>query len=132
MKITGVGIDLVKISRVETMTRRWERRFLDRVFTPAEQAYSLRHKFPHIRLSARFAVKEAVLKALGIGLRMGIRWTEIETINDPAGKPEVRLSGQTRRIADRQNISYIFATITHDHDYSIAQVIVASEEGAPL
>ncbi len=125
--IIGIGVDLVKISRVQEMKERWGSRFLDRVFTSVEQEYCLGRKFPHIHLSARFAVKEAVLKALGTGLRMGTRWKEIETVNNPAGKPEVRLWGTTRRIADRQGVSRVFSTITHDHDYSIAQVILAGE-----
>jgi holo-[acyl-carrier protein] synthase len=125
--IIGIGVDLVKISRVAEIAGRWNERFLDRVFTPAERAYCLRHKFPHIRLSARFAVKEATLKALGIGFRMGIRWKEIETINNAAGKPEVILRGRTREIADQQGVSEALVSITHDHEYSIAQVILTDE-----
>ncbi|MBI3803194.1 MAG: holo-ACP synthase [Nitrospirae bacterium] len=121
----GIGVDLVKISRIQEISARWGDRFLDRVFTPAEQAYCLRRKFPPVHLSARFAVKEAILKALGTGLRMGTRWKEIETINNPAGKPEVRMSGRTRELADAQQVEEVFASITHDHDYSIAQVILA-------
>ncbi|HZR46346.1 MAG TPA: holo-ACP synthase [Candidatus Manganitrophaceae bacterium] len=124
MTIVGIGVDLVKISRIQEMTERWGPRFLDRVFTPTEQAYCLRRKFPPIHLSARFAVKEAILKALGTGLRMGTRWTEIETVNNPAGKPEVKLRGRTGELAAEKNVSEIFATITHDTDYSIAQVLL--------
>jgi holo-[acyl-carrier protein] synthase len=126
--IIGIGVDLVKISRIHEMTARWGARFLDRVFTPTEQAYCLRRKFPPIHLSARFAVKEAMLKALGTGLRMGTKWKEIETVNNAAGKPEVKLSGQTGRLAAEQNVSEIFASITHDHDYSIAQVLLQGPE----
>jgi holo-[acyl-carrier protein] synthase len=127
MMIVGIGVDLVKISRVQEMADRWGARFLNRVFTPGEQAYCFRHKFPHIHLSARFAVKEAILKALGIGLRMGIRWQEIETINTPAGKPDVKMWGRTRQIADGQKVSQVFASIAHDDDYSIAQVILTQD-----
>lgn len=124
MTIIGIGVDLVKISRIQEMTERWGSRFLDRVFTPTEQTYCLRRKFPPVHLSARFAVKEAILKALGTGLRMGTRWTEIETINNAAGKPEVKLWGRTGELAAGKNVSEIFATITHDSDYSIAQVLL--------
>ncbi len=129
MTIVGIGVDLVKISRIQSMRTQWGTRFLDRVFTPAEQAYCLHRRAPHIHLSARFAVKEAILKALGTGLRMGTRWREIETVNNPAGKPEVRLSGRTRELADERNVADIFASITHDHDYSIAQVILVTNDG---
>ncbi len=127
MTIVGIGIDLVKISRIEEMMARWEDRFLDRVFTPTEQAYCLDRKAPHIHLSARFAVKEAILKALGTGLRMGTKWREIETVNNRSGKPEVKLWGRTRELADARNVADVFASITHDHDYSIAQVILVGE-----
>lgn len=124
MSIVGIGIDLVKISRLEEMTKRWGDRFLDRVFTASERAYCLQRKRPHIHFSARFAVKEATMKALGTGLREGIRWKEIETRNAPDGKPEVRMSGKTRQLAEAQKVSGIFASMTHDHDYAIGQVIL--------
>ena len=130
MTIVGIGIDLVKISRIQEMMERWGPRFLDRVFTPTEQAYCLRHRFPPVHLSARFAVKEAILKALGTGLRMGTKWKEIETVNNPAGKPEVKLWGTTGQLAAEKNVSKIFATITHDHDYAIAQVLLQGPEKA--
>jgi holo-[acyl-carrier protein] synthase len=122
--IVGIGVDLVKISRIHEMKERWGPRFLDRVFTPTEQAYCLQRKFPPIHLSARFAVKEAILKALGTGLRMGTKWREIETINNASGKPEVKLWGRTGELAAEKNVSEIFATISHDSDYSIAQVLL--------
>ncbi|MFQ5580466.1 MAG: holo-ACP synthase [Nitrospiria bacterium] len=127
MSIVGTGIDLVKISRVEEITHRWGMRFLDRVFTASERDDCLRRKRPHIHFSARFAVKEAALKALGTGLREGIRWKEIETRNTPEGKPEVRISGEMRRLADAQKVSGIFASMTHDQDYAIAQVILEQD-----
>ncbi|HIE64288.1 MAG: holo-ACP synthase [Nitrospira sp.] len=124
MSIVGIGIDLVKISRLEEITQRWGDRFLNRVFTPSERDYCLQHKRPHIHFSARFAVKEAALKALGTGLREGIRWKDVETVNDPNGKPELRMYGKTRRLAEAQKVSKVFTSMTHDHDYAIAQVIL--------
>ncbi|MFQ5780235.1 MAG: holo-ACP synthase [Nitrospiria bacterium] len=127
MTIVGIGIDLVKISRIEEMTQRWGDRFLDRVFTPAERAYCHLRKRPHIHYAARFAVKEAMLKALGTGLRGGVRWKEIETIRTPTGKPEVRVSGKTRQLAEEERVSQIFASITHDDDYAVGQVILQGD-----
>lgn len=130
--IVGTGVDLVKISRIQEMTARWGSRFLDRVFTPTEQAYCLRRKLPAIHLSARFAVKEAMLKALGTGLRMGTKWKEIETVNNESGKPEVLLSGRTGQLAAGKNVQEIFASITHDSDYSIAQILLqGTDAGSP-
>ncbi len=122
--IIGIGIDLVKTARVQAIVKRWGERFLNRVFTPSETAYSLNRRQPHIPLSARFAVKEATLKALGIGVQMGIRWREIETVHDPLGKPMIRLSGKVQKIAQDKQVSDIFASLSHDGDYAIAQVIL--------
>jgi holo-[acyl-carrier protein] synthase len=127
--IVGIGIDLVKISRIQAIADRWDAHFLDRVFTPEEQSYCLRHHAPAIHLSGRFAVKEALLKALGTGLRQGLGWREIETRQNTDGAPEVRLYGATRKLADTRQIRQIFVSISHDPDYAIAQVVLVGSEG---
>ncbi len=122
--IAGIGVDLVKISRIQAVAERWGDAFLNRIFTPTEQKYSLRHRFPHRHLAARFAVKEAVLKALGIGVRFGVKWNEIETVNHPNGGPQVVMHGKVRKLADEKGVLDVYATITHDDDYAIAQVVL--------
>jgi holo-[acyl-carrier protein] synthase len=103
---------------------RWGDRFVHRVFTPVEIAYATKHTVPALPFSARFAVKEAMVKALGMGIRMGIQFREIETINDPLGKPTVRLSGTTKKIADEKQVSDIFVSVSHEKEYAIAQIIL--------
>ncbi|MBI1893192.1 MAG: holo-ACP synthase, partial [Candidatus Rokubacteria bacterium] len=76
--VTGIGVDLVRVERIREMMERWDRRFLSRVFTPEELSYCLKRRRPEQHLAARFAAKEAALKALGTGLAMGVRWREIE------------------------------------------------------
>lgn len=125
--IMGIGIDLVKISRVEEMLSRWGDRFLNRVFTPSEIAYAQNKKNQPIPFSGLFAVKEAVLKGLGIGLQMGVRWQEIETSHNDLGKPIVSLSGKAQQIAREQRVSDIFVSISHEGDYAIAQVILSGK-----
>lgn len=124
MAIVGIGIDLVKISRMEKIKTRWRQNFLDRIFTEKEQAYCLQFQKPHVHFSGRFAIKEALLKALGTGLRDGIRWTDIETLNDQAGKPFVQLTGHAKRLSDNLDVQKILSSISHDHDYAIAQIIL--------
>ncbi len=124
MAIVGIGIDLVKISRLEKITTRWARHFLERVFTAEEQSYCLKKRFPPRHLSGRFAIKEATLKAFGSGLQKGIRWTDIETLKGPSGKPVVRVSGRAFQVAEALGVSEIFASISHDHDYAIGQVLL--------
>lgn len=124
MAIVGIGIDLVKISRIKKITARWESQFLGRVFTTNERQYCLQKISSHIHLSGRFAIKEAMLKAFGTGLRDGIKWKEIETLSDPSGKPLIRLFGCARERADHMKVSEIWGSISHDHDYAIGQVIL--------
>ncbi len=126
--IIGIGIDLVKISRVREMLKRWGDRFLNRVFTHSEIATAQKKKSQHIALSGLFAVKESVLKALGIGFQMGVRWREIETSHNHLGKPVITLSGKTRQIALEQRVSEIFVSISHEGDYAVAQVLLTGQE----
>lgn len=126
--IVGIGIDLVKSSRVRAILERFGDRFLNRVFTPVEVAYAREKRYPEQPLSARFAIKEAVLKALGVGVRMGVRWQEIETTRDSFGKPVVRLSGTTQKMAQEKKVADIFASLTHEDEYSIAEVILTGKD----
>ena len=128
MKIIGIGIDLVKISRMEAIIRRWRENFLDKIFTHSEQQDCLARKAPHLHLSGRFAVKEALLKALGTGMRNGMRWKEMEIRRDSLGKPVLHLNGRTRQLAEEKGVSEILTSITHDHDYAIGQVILQGVE----
>jgi holo-[acyl-carrier protein] synthase len=125
--IYGVGVDLVKIQRIKEAVERWDRRFLNRIFTPIEQEYSYRQKQPFLHLAGRFAVKEAVLKAMGTGLRSGIRWIEIEVVNQPSGKPEVRVSGKVKSLLRRRRVKEIYVSISHDTDYSVGQAVLVSK-----
>lgn len=122
--IAGIGIDLVKRERMERAALRWQKRFLDRLFTPSEQTYSFSHRDPYLHLAGRFAVKEAVLKALGTGWGKGVRWKEIEVLNDPDGKPHLHLSGRVKEMTERRGITDAHVSISHDTDYSIGQAIL--------
>lgn len=122
--IIGMGIDLVEITRIEGMRKRWGDRFLRRIFTPIEVSYCLGHARPAAHLSGRFAMKEAVLKAFGMGLQMGVQWNDIETVNQPQGQPTVKLTGALADWARECAVSHIFASLSHERDYAIAQVIL--------
>jgi len=128
MKMIYHGIDLADCRRIGKLLERHGERFLQRVFTEAEQAYSRRHRHRVERLAGRFAVKEAVMKMLGTGWRGEVAWTDIETRNDPLGKPEVYLQGETARLARQMGIVKISVSITHASDLAIASVIAWSEE----
>ena len=127
MNAKSLGIDIVECARLGTMLDRHGQRFLDRVFTAAEQAYCHSHKRFLEHLAGRFAAKEAVLKALGTGWRDGICWTDIEILNNPAGQPRVQLTGRCREIADQNGFAGILVSISHTQDHATAVALAQAE-----
>jgi len=121
--IVGLGVDLAEISRITAAIERHGQAFLRRVFTEREIAYCESHRNKFERYAARFAAKEAAMKALGTGWRHGVRWVDIEVVRLPSGKPTLELRGATRAIADRLGVKNISLSITHSGDTALSQVI---------
>jgi holo-[acyl-carrier protein] synthase len=122
--IIGCGIDLIKIERIEKIIKKWGDNFTSRVFTLLEREYCEKKKGNKYQSYAgRFAAKEALLKALGLGLREA-NWKEIEIKNDELGQPIIDTSGKLKNIALAKGVSKYFITISHTKDYAIAQVII--------
>jgi holo-[acyl-carrier protein] synthase len=119
-----VGIDMVEITRIERVLKRYGDRFFERVFTAAEIAYC-RGRSPE--LAARFAAKEAVSKALGVGMRMiardGIDWKDVEVIGDLRGKPLVRLYGRAAERAGELGLTEWAISLSHTREHAIAFVV---------
>ncbi len=128
MKIVGQGLDLIECERVAVVVERHGQRFLDRVLTPCEQAYCNTHRDAIPRIAGRFAAKEAILKMLGTGWRGKIAWTDMEITNDPAGRPQVALTGHTARISTEQGIFRVLVSITHTPNYAAATAIGLAED----
>ena len=122
--VYGIGIDLVRVKRVEDALRRWGERFREKIFTAGEIDYCLRKRNPAPNFAARFAAKEAFVKALGIGIRRGVHWKDIEVQRGPLGKPVLKLGGRALEICQREKIEGIFLSLTHDHEYSSAMVVL--------
>jgi holo-[acyl-carrier protein] synthase len=122
--VRGIGVDLAQIPRMRRVLERWDERFLRRVFTEEEIAYCRARRDPVPHLAARFAAKEAVLKALGTGLRMGVSWREIEVRRARGQPPTVVLSGRCRALADKLGAERVLVSLTHDGDYALAQVLL--------
>ena len=124
--IVGLGLDIAEIDRIEAAIVRHGAPFLERLFTPAEVAYCERHKGKYERYAARFAAKEAAMKALGTGWSHGVRWRDIEVTREPSGKPTLRLEGVAAQIAQRMGVKNISLSITHSGNLALAQVIFES------
>jgi holo-[acyl-carrier protein] synthase len=129
-RIAGIGVDLARIPRLRRVVERWRERFLERVFTPEELAYCRRRRDPIPHLAARFAAKEAALKALGTGLRLGVRWRELEVRREPGQAPTMVLSGRSLALARARGARRVLVSLTHDGEYALAQVMLLGEAPA--
>jgi len=122
--IIGCGIDLVKIERMEKIIKKWGDNFIFRIFTPLEIEYCEKKKGNKFQSYAgKFAAKEALLKALGLGLREA-NWKEIEIKNDELGQPSIDTSGKLKNIASTKGVSKYFISISHTKEYAATQVIL--------
>ncbi len=126
-QIKGIGVDLAQIRRLRRVVERWDDRFLRRVFTEDEIAYCRRRRDPIPHLAARFAAKEATLKALGTGLRMGIKWQELEVRRERGQAPVMVLSGRCRALAQAKGAGSVLLSLTHDGDYALAQAMLIGD-----
>ena len=126
--ILGSGVDLVEIERIRSAVERHGERFLKRIFTPDEIRYSRSNRdfYPH--LAARFAAKEAVVKAMGNGFRAPVSWRDIEVSKDIYGRPGIILHNHARDILNVRNEPDILVSISHTKNYAIASVIVVGEK----
>lgn len=119
--VRGIGLDLVTVSRFAAMIERHGDRLLNRLFSPDERQYCDRYLHPAQHYAARFAAKEAMLKALGVP--RGLRWHELEVISSPSKQPRCRISGRAREVADQMGITQLWITLCHEVDTAAAMVV---------
>lgn len=119
MGIRGIGIDIVKVSRIENLVDRWDHKFLDRVFTGSELDYCLSARRRHEHLAGRFAAKEAVIKAVGVKMP----WKSIEVELDRNGKPFVLIDSDEKRNISKKDLHI---SITHLEDYALAIAVLGA------
>lgn len=123
MNAIAHGIDIVGVSRIAELRVEHGERFMDRCFTAGEQAYCLERRRAEEHLAGRFAAKEAVLKALGLGLRGGMHWTDVEVTRDESGAPGVLLHGRAAEVAGERGIGSWLLSISHTSTHAMASVI---------
>jgi holo-[acyl-carrier protein] synthase len=124
--IVGVGIDLAEVGRIQAAIERHGQRFIDRIYTPGEIAYVGRKANRYERYVARFAAKEAGMKAIGTGWRRGVRWQDFEVANQASGRPILRLHGVAATVAESLGVANIALSLTHTAEQGMAIVILES------
>jgi holo-[acyl-carrier protein] synthase len=122
--IVGTGIDLAEIGRIQQSIARYGSRFLNRIYTAAEQAYCLRKRNSGESFAARFAAKEAGAKALGTGISHGVGWLEIEVARERGGRPTLVFHGRAAERAAQMGVVHIALSITHTTGLAMASVVL--------
>ena len=122
--ILGVGTDLAEVERIGKSVERFGDRFLARIYTARERSYAMGKANWAERLAARFAAKEAGMKAIGTGLSRGVSWQHLEVINEPSGRPTLRLHGTALEIANAKGVKRISLSLTHTKEIAFAVVIL--------
>ena len=122
--IVGTGVDLAEVPRIRASIERFGDRFVKRIYTEGEIAYVERKANRYERYAARFAAKEAGMKAIGTGWKRGVRWQDFEVANLPSGKPTLRFHGVASEIAKKLGVKNVSLSLTHTAELGMAHVIL--------
>ncbi len=123
MRILGIGVDIVEISRLDAAIQRQGRSLINRCFVAGEQAYCDQQHMPARAYAARFAAKEAVAKALGTGFGAQLEWLNVEVRRKASGEPFIVLHGVGAETAKRLGVTELFLSISHSDHYAVANVV---------
>ena len=122
--IVGTGIDITEVERIGAAIERYGERFLRRVYTPREIEYCQTKRNARERFAARFAAKEAAMKAIGTGLRRGVTWQDVEVGHEPGGRPTILFTGRAAEFAAKLGTKRVSLSLTHTEETAMAQVIL--------
>jgi holo-[acyl-carrier protein] synthase len=122
--IVGTGIDIVEIDRMEGAIKKWGTHFLSKVFTAKEIAYSNAKPFSPQHFAARFAAKEAVIKAFGEPRKFPVKWTDLEVMNDKEGKPVIRFHNNAVTVKKKKKVDDVLISMSHSKNYAVAHAIL--------
>jgi holo-[acyl-carrier protein] synthase len=125
--ILGTGIDIVEVHRMRDAIKKWGDNFLTKIFTPREVKYSNSRRFSYQHFAARFAAKEAVIKAFGEPRRFPVNWTEMEVMNDREGKPVIEFHGAALKLKEKKMVGDVIVSLAHSKNYAVANVILLKE-----
>jgi holo-[acyl-carrier protein] synthase len=124
--IVGTGIDIAEVPRIREAIERFGDRFLQRIYTEGEKRYCESKANREQRYAARFAAKEAAMKALGTGWNHGVRWRDCEVVRMPGGRPTITFHGKAAEFATKLGVKNAALSISHTAEQAIAQVILES------
>ena len=124
MNLLGIGIDVVEVERIGSSMDEFGEKFVNRIFTEAEQEYCVSQKRPAIHYAARFAAKEAIAKAFGTGIGKEISWLDMEILREASGEPRVQMNGGGAAYAEKLNVVDIKISLTHAEHYAAANAVV--------
>ena len=122
--VVGLGIDVIQNERIRDSVTRFGTRFINRIYTETEIAYCANCADPGIHYAARFAAKEAFLKALGTGWRGKVAWRDIEVVLNEQGAPSLNVIGAAKELLDETGATHLHVSISHTSDHAVAQVIL--------
>ena len=128
MSIVGIGVDVVDCARIESSIERFGERFLRRVFTEGEIAYSQSMKFPARHFAARFAAKEALSKAFGTGIGKSMGWRDLDVRKKESGEPYVVLSGGADQMANDRGITKVRISLSHTDTIGMAIIVLEAAD----
>ncbi len=125
--IFGTGVDIVEVFRMREAVDKWGEGFLEKIFTDREVKYSNSKRFSCQHFAARFAAKEAVIKAFGEPNKFPVKWTDIEILKDAEGKPVVKFHNDALKLKNRKKIVKVMLSISHSKNYAVANVILLNK-----
>ncbi|MCC6573618.1 MAG: holo-ACP synthase [Planctomycetes bacterium] len=124
MAIIGIGTDIVAVSRIARMLEEKREDFVARVYTQREVKYCEAQARPNLHFAARFAAKEALMKALGTGWAEGVGFNQIGVANRDDGGPEYELSGRALELLEGENASRVWLSLSHTDDFAVATAVI--------
>lgn len=125
--VIGTGVDIIEVKRIKDAVEKWGEGFLHKVFTATEIEYAHSKRFVYQHLAARFATKEAVLKAFGGGWTRTLPWKDVEIINNKNGKPEIKLYREAKKLYNKRKIKEIVVSMSHTKDHAVANAILVKK-----
>jgi holo-[acyl-carrier protein] synthase len=126
--IAGTGIDIAEVDRIQASIERFGARFIERIFTPGERAYVESKANRCERYAARFAAKEAGMKAIGTGWRRGVTWKDFEVVNQPGGRPALHFHGVAAKVAAEMGVTRVQLSLTHTAAQGMAFVVLETDQ----